>query len=535
MQRGDARHADGARTGLAWLAHPVTLVALATLLVNDHLLKAAWPGIVTGKLSDVAGLVLAPPLLATLVLLVAPRAPTRAVAVLAMAAVGTAFAIVKTVPGAAAVASSAWSVLNGPSVVRPDVTDLLALPSLALAWLAFTRARDRPAPGQVTRALRLAVVLPVALAGVAATSAPYVRVEVATGVGPGVGGDTVILVGRDAVTATSHDGLTWQKPDPETAPSSAGQQPCPVPSARCPNYDPTATVVARMPRSMACARDACYRVVAGALRIEESSDGGTIWTTAWSVSDLQRARYATVLSSRARWDQRYTGNVRADLSCRTVYAVPTSGVVVAACGLVGFVRRDAAGHWAMIGFTGDHSETPDLAETSAGDSSNALMIVLFGWFILLVAAEVHARVHRPGQSAARLSLAAFVSLACLPLMALRWDSGAGPDPLIGGWTCTPFLFGGMLAWFVTYVVDNRGFPWRLLPLAVAAPVLGSSLQHDYLHGRVYWTLAWAGIWIIAIGALTANLALAIWFPPRRVDEEVPAASTSGHQTGSIGS
>jgi hypothetical protein len=42
------------------LLHPVALTALGVLLVNDHLLKAQWPGLVTGKLSDVAGLVLLP-------------------------------------------------------------------------------------------------------------------------------------------------------------------------------------------------------------------------------------------------------------------------------------------------------------------------------------------------------------------------------------------------------------------------------------------------------------------------------------------
>src|SRR5438874_8201324 len=40
--------------------HPVALVSLAVLVVNDRWLKSAWPGFVTGKLSDCAGLVLLP-------------------------------------------------------------------------------------------------------------------------------------------------------------------------------------------------------------------------------------------------------------------------------------------------------------------------------------------------------------------------------------------------------------------------------------------------------------------------------------------
>lgn len=46
------------------LTHPATLAALAVLLVNDLLLKALWPGAwVPGKLSDLAWMILAPPLI----------------------------------------------------------------------------------------------------------------------------------------------------------------------------------------------------------------------------------------------------------------------------------------------------------------------------------------------------------------------------------------------------------------------------------------------------------------------------------------
>jgi len=42
------------------LLHPVPLGAIVLLVVNDHVLKARGPGFVTGKLSDVAGLVFFP-------------------------------------------------------------------------------------------------------------------------------------------------------------------------------------------------------------------------------------------------------------------------------------------------------------------------------------------------------------------------------------------------------------------------------------------------------------------------------------------
>ena len=40
--------------------HPVALAAIAVLVVNDHVLKSAYPGWLTGKLSDIAGLVFFP-------------------------------------------------------------------------------------------------------------------------------------------------------------------------------------------------------------------------------------------------------------------------------------------------------------------------------------------------------------------------------------------------------------------------------------------------------------------------------------------
>ena len=56
----------------AALTHPATLLALAALLVNDHLLKSIWPGAwATGKLSDLAWLIFAMPLAAWLLSLIA--------------------------------------------------------------------------------------------------------------------------------------------------------------------------------------------------------------------------------------------------------------------------------------------------------------------------------------------------------------------------------------------------------------------------------------------------------------------------------
>ncbi|HZM80553.1 MAG TPA: hypothetical protein VFC19_32855 [Candidatus Limnocylindrales bacterium] len=144
---------DSAGSMLAWLSHPVSLAGLAVLLLNDHVLKQLWPGPVTGKLSDLAGLVMFPPLLAVVAALCLPRIPAKTLAVAALCLTGTGFTLVKLDSRLAALVSEGLSAVAGPSLLRADGTDLLALPALGLAWLAFARAH-RPAHDQLRQHFR---------------------------------------------------------------------------------------------------------------------------------------------------------------------------------------------------------------------------------------------------------------------------------------------------------------------------------------------------------------------------------------------
>ncbi|MBL8918970.1 MAG: hypothetical protein JNJ54_08945 [Myxococcaceae bacterium] len=146
-------HAPG--TGLL---HPVALVAMAVLALNDHWGKAAWPGLLTGKLSDVAGLLFFPLALQALWEVLSARgtrrwAPSRTVLVVAAVTTAVGFALVKLSPLAGEVYRSTFGALRWPldagvAVVRgapvpapakvmltQDATDLVALPAILLATL----------------------------------------------------------------------------------------------------------------------------------------------------------------------------------------------------------------------------------------------------------------------------------------------------------------------------------------------------------------------------------------------------------------
>ena len=173
------------------LLHPVALVAIATLVVNDQLLKAAAPGLLTGKLSDVAGLVFFPLLLVAAAELVSGtlrrpwRGPSPRAITLAVAFTGLAFAAVKVTPfgeaayeallGAAQWPFRAVGGLAGGSGVPPfaqveltrDPTDLVALAAL---WIPFEMGLRRArASDHATLAVRpyelLVSVLAIALLG----------------------------------------------------------------------------------------------------------------------------------------------------------------------------------------------------------------------------------------------------------------------------------------------------------------------------------------------------------------------------------
>jgi hypothetical protein len=132
------------------LAHPVSLAAIGLLVLNDQVLKPAWPGLITGKLSDVAGLVFFPLLVIAAVELVAGRR-IRSVAVIAIISTAACFSLIQLWDPAADFYRHGLGylqfpfrrLLSGAATPVPvshtaDLTDLLALPALFVAWRLAT-------------------------------------------------------------------------------------------------------------------------------------------------------------------------------------------------------------------------------------------------------------------------------------------------------------------------------------------------------------------------------------------------------------
>ena len=134
------------------LRSPLWLGALLVLGLNDHWLKGAGllSGLLTGKLSDFAGLLVAPALLAVVI-----RAHSRSAWLGCHVAVGVVFSALQLDANAAEFWGRGLSTLGISWVTVSDPWDLIALPMLALS--ARTLRQPRAAVDGHNRALTLAI------------------------------------------------------------------------------------------------------------------------------------------------------------------------------------------------------------------------------------------------------------------------------------------------------------------------------------------------------------------------------------------
>ncbi|ACZ88029.1 hypothetical protein [Streptosporangium roseum] len=441
-------------SALAWTGHPLTVISVVVLLLNDHLFKPLWPGVVTGKLSDVVGLIVAPPLLNLLI-----RRPW-----LAILLTGVAFTLVKTTAEGAALASQAWTLVWGPSRVLADPTDLIALPALYAAWWACNHPDAR-----AVRLARAVIVIPLTVLAVAATGQtdsfrPYSAhavdvvdgmIVVATRGGWAWGAAGTAFVSGDA-------GNTWSSSD-LAAPS--------------------------LPRTSACVPgrpDHCYRTVATRLKVEESRNGR--WVTAWEISPQDQDRLVRAYAPERSEDAEAVASLAV-----AVQKLPGGYVVVVANGADGIALRDVSGVWRRLGWTEkgfDASGAVPLTAPWRYDESISTAALLAALAAGLVA--LGCGVRRPGFAVAALTSWVGAGLFCSGVtspalfnpIAVLWAMALVPAGAIG----------------VIVSAARGGTPRRVWVIGTATAVI---VYYAIMTPFYAWSAGWLGYYGLASGLSVA--------------------------------
>ena len=313
------------------LTSPVFTGLVLVLVLNDQVLKRSFPGLVTGKLSDFAGVALVAMVLGVLTGRVAP----------AVVFTGVGFVALKTVPGVAEVVSP---LLGG--VTRRDTTDLVALVALIPTTHWLTQRLQLPSArdfATLVGVMSVGVVALLATTGTSCSAPARVDVSVASD------GELVAAIVRERSKpewAESRDGIVWRSV--VRPPSRVGAV-----------------------KRVGCFADvSCFRVLHG--RVDARSGHG-----AWS------REYGLTHDQLRNADERVScgGPIARFTSIATRAGDGGPGVVVIGMGDDGVLVRSPEGHW-------DRRALLDL-EPVRTDGPNWLLwlpnLVLLGSFMVLVA------------------------------------------------------------------------------------------------------------------------------------------------------
>lgn len=243
---------------LQCLRHPLTVLAIAVLVLNDHVFKALTPSWLTGKLSDFAGLFFFPFVLAAGLSLVLTRIrfSNLQIGAMALGITGVWFFLLKTNVFINLLSTQSASAIFGmPVSYALDASDVLALVMLLPAWLLWIQ------PKIFVAKKRSWVFLVAGLLASLATS-PAV---------PSVNPDKllyqndvlyVIDLSNNSYESSDDLGLSWGR-----------------------SYDLPAANLKKPYAAQACDPEnarVCYRTP-GNGTVEMTSDGGSSWQVVWDL------------------------------------------------------------------------------------------------------------------------------------------------------------------------------------------------------------------------------------------------------------
>lgn len=139
------------------LLQPWALMSVAVVLINDHVLKATFGNMLTGKISDIAGVFLFPILLLSVLEVVRRDLLGGAAVTWAVAVTGIGFTAVKLIQpagdtyeytiGALRYVARGFTGDFAPILVYRDASDLWVLPILIGSYVVISRSRTRAPEG----------------------------------------------------------------------------------------------------------------------------------------------------------------------------------------------------------------------------------------------------------------------------------------------------------------------------------------------------------------------------------------------------
>lgn len=452
------------RRAAAALTHPATLAALAALLVNDIALKRAFPDAwATGKLSDLAWMVFAPPLLAYALSLLPGRSALgrRAVFGIAYAGLPLLYAAFNTFEPVHNAISRGLALVGGSGPGAPlDPTDSAVIP-FAMAAALWVWRRPPLRPEAVRTRLALLTMAVAAVATVA--SSPPRSVEGITNVQADEDGTARAIAYKEGAPITAYEsadgGLTWTQ-EGEDIPSSE-----PSTRVRTPSGDYYAIVGTDIVRTGEGKREVVYS--AAYLR-----EGPNAWLH--------------VRETREHEDRELTFEPRA------IAYDDASGNVIAAMGLQGVVVIAPDGAWRAVA-VGPFEPTDFSLVSKLRELGN----FLFLWFAFAFAAS-------------------FASLGFAPALLAR-RRGTSEHK------CASFLMAVPASLCVFYIVGAGLYPSETLPghfISIPGnpdfwnlPVGGIVLVVAFAGitaNRPTWRQALAGAAAVAGMLLLVLLAFLLW-------------------------
>ena len=388
----------------------MTVVAASALVWNDHLGKQHHPGVITGKVSDVAGLVVFPFLFAVLLVPLARPVGLVRIGRVAIAVTAVGFTAVQLVPAAAAGAAWILTAVAGRSMMVADATDLLALPVLVVPWRMWHRGcrRERGEQdrwtGQRTIAAAMLPLLAVATAATSCVEDDAVRA---------LAWDGRVLyanVGMAGWASSRDGGQTWSEAEHDPA---AGPPPGAVRPA---GHPPLVECAPETPAR-------CYRVADEQPRVEVSDDAGRTWSVAWEIPPARRQFVGRAKEGRALCE----GTLEIGAQDLVVASHGEGHRVVVALAHQGVVVSHGEGLWYPVGI-GDARPAPIRAPfrlIGMEMSAVGLLAVMIATRRLRRYAarqlpEGYARIRR-GPARYLLWLAVLIGIATLwPGLALPW-------------------------------------------------------------------------------------------------------------------